>query len=432
MSIKLKNCIILATDENDNFTVLKQEVLCVKDDKISYIGPEPDAPECDNEKDMHGAIVMPGLINAHCHGPMTLLRGVGGGLALQEWLETAIFPIEDKLIPIDVERGEWLAVMEMLASGVTCVSEMYDFPWSTGKVLRESGMRGNICRVGLAFSEDKEIPPNRFNECVELVRDWNDPDDRVRAEFCLHSEYLTNESFVRKIAEINNEYRKSVNVHVSETKKEHEECKLRQGGLTPIAYLDKCGVLDNITYAAHCVWVEPEDMEIMAARGTSAVFNPSSNCKLASGFAPIIDLKKAGVNVGIGTDGTASNDNLNMFEEMHLASLLIKNTARDATKGNAADILKMATVNGARAMGRFDTGELKVGMKADIIAVSMDKPHMFPAFDIMNILVYSAQASDVVMTMVDGHILYENGVYNTIDVERVKAEMKESIKRIYS
>jgi 5-methylthioadenosine/S-adenosylhomocysteine deaminase len=173
-------------------------------------------------------------------------------------------------------------------------------------------------------------------------------------------------------------------------------------------------------------------MEIMAAKGTSAIFNPSSNCKLASGFAPITELKKAGVNVGIGTDGTASNDNLNMFEEMHLASLIIKNTGRDATLATAEEILKMATVNGARAMGRTDTGELKCGMKADIIAVSLEKPHMFPAFDIPNILVYSAQASDVVMTMVDGRILYKNGEYTTLDAEKVKAEMQESLNRIYN
>lgn len=432
MSYKFKNCIILATDENGNFTVLRHEVLCVKDDKIIYIGPEGEAPACECEKDMKGSILMPGIVDAHCHGPMTLLRGVGGGLALQDWLEKAIFPIEDKLTPLDVERGERLAVMEMLASGITYVSEMYDFPKATGMVLRETGMRANICRVGLSFSEETQIPPGRFEECVELVRDWKDPDDRVRAEFCLHSEYLTNEGFARKIAEINRDYNATVNIHVSETRKEHEECKARHNGLTPIAYLEKCGILDNKTYAAHCVWVEPEDMEIMAAKGTSAIFNPSSNCKLASGFAPITELKKAGVNVGIGTDGTASNDNLNMFEEMHLASLIIKNTGRDATLATAEEILKMATVNGARAMGRTDTGELKCGMKADIIAVSLEKPHMFPAFDIPNILVYSAQASDVVMTMVDGRILYENGEYTTLDAEKVKAEMQESLNRIYN
>ncbi len=169
----------------------------------------------------------------------------------------------------------------------------------------------------------------------------------------------------------------------------------------------------------------------MAEKGTSAIHNPSSNCKLASGFAPVKELLDSRVNVGLGTDGTASNNNLNMFEEMHLAAMLIKCVGKDATLGTAEEIIKMATVNGAKAMGRYDTGELKAGKKADIIAVSLDKPHMFPAFDIPNILVYSAQASDVIMTMVDGNILYENGEYKTIDKEKTMALVKESLERLY-
>ena len=432
MRTKLKNGIILATGENGDFQVLEGCSLVVNDKYIEYIGPEDDAPKADVEKDMKGRILMPGLVNSHCHGPMVLLRGIGGGLALQEWLETAIFPIEDKLIPEDVEIGERWAVMEMLASGITCVSEMYDFPAKTWDVLKSSGIKGNVCRVGLSFSETEEIPKNRFNECISLVKDFKDENDRVISELCLHSEYLTNETFVRKIAEANSELHANINVHVSETRREHEECKARHNGLTPIGYLEKCGILNEHTYAAHCVWVTEDDIAIMAEKNVSAVFNPSSNCKLASGFAPINEMLKADVNVGIGTDGTASNDNLNMFEELHLGALLIKNIKSDATLLNAEQVIKMATVNGARALGRKDTGELKVGKRADIIAVSMDKPHMYPAFNIPNLLTYSAQGSDVVMTMVDGRILYENGEYKTIDAEKARFEMKKCIERIYA
>lgn len=431
MSIKLKNGIILATGENRDFRVLEGSCIVINGKIIEYIGPEEDAPYADEVKDMRNRILMPGLVNAHGHGPMTLLRGVGGGLALQEWLETAIFPIEDKLTPEDIAVGERWAIMEMLASGTTCVSDMYDFPWKTWEVMKESGIKGNVCRVGLSFSDTEEIPPNRFNECVSLVRDYKDEDDRVFSEFCLHSEYLTKEAFVRKIAEINSELHANVNVHVSETRREHEECKARHNGLTPIQYLEKCGILDENTYAAHCVWVEDGDLEIMKEKKVSAVFNPSSNCKLASGFASIDKMLTKGVNVALGTDGCASNDNLNMFEEMHLGSMIIKNIKSDATKLNSEQMLKLATVNGARAMGRTDTGELKVGKRADIIAVSLDKPHMYPAFNIPNLLVYSAQGSDVVMTMVDGNILYENGEYKTIDAEKARFEMKKCIDRIY-
>ena len=432
MAVKFKNCIILASDEHGEYQVLREAVLCVKDNTIAYIGSENEAPYCEEIKDMGGAILMPGIVNAHGHGPMTLLRGIGGGLALQEWLETAIFPVEERLESRDIEAGERWAVMEMLAGGTTCVSEMYDFPGSMGKVLLESGMKGNISRVGLSFSETEEIPRGRFDECIGFLKEWNDPEERVIAELCLHSEYLTNEKFVRRIAEANHELKRNVNVHVSETRREHEECKVRHNGLTPIQYLNNCGLFEENTYCAHCVWVEDADIEIMHDKKVTAVFNPTSNCKLASGFARIDNMKKAGVNVAIGTDGVASNNNLNMFEEIHIASLLIKNCCMDATKATAEEILKMATVNGAKALGRTDTGEIKVGKKADIIAVSMDKPHMFPAFDIPNILVYSAQASDVIMTMVDGRILYEKGEYLTIDAERAKTDMQASLDRIYS
>ena len=236
---------------------------------------------------------------------------------------------------------------------------------------------------------------------------------------------------VKQIAEANHELKRNVNIHVSETKKEHEECKERRG-MTPIQYLDSCGLFEENTYCAHCVWVEDDDIRLMKEKKVSAIFNPTSNCKLASGFAPIDKMKNYGVNVGIGTDGVASNNNLNMFEELHIASLLIKNCCADATKASAEEILKMATVNGARALGRYDTGEIKVGKKADIIAISMDSPHMFPAFDIPNILVYSAQASDVIMTMVDGNILYEKGEFLTIDAEMAKADVEASLKRLYS
>lgn len=426
----LKNAYVLATKDNDEFEVINNATVGINGDVIDYIGTDADESAYEEVRDMKGSILMPGLVNAHGHGPMTLLRGAGSGLALQDWLNNAIFPVEDKMIPKDIAAGEKWAIIEMLRSGTTLVSEMYDFPWASGEVLKESGIKANICRVGLAFSDTAEIPPERFNQCVDLVKNWKDESGRVRAEFCIHSEYLTNEAFVRRIAEANSEIHSTVNVHVSETKKEHEECKQRHNGLTPIRYFEKLGILEEKTYAAHCVWVEDEDIDIMAAHGTTAVFNPSSNCKLASGFARMPLLLKKGVNVAIGTDGAASNNNLNMFEELHLASLFTKAIAMDPTVTPASEILKMATVNGAKALGRFDTGELKVGKKADIIAVSMNAPHMYPTFDIMNILVYSAQGSDVTMTMVDGNILYDNGNYLSIDFEKAKAELDAALARL--
>lgn len=426
----LKNAIILSTDDKGEYEVIKNGALGIDGEVIDYIGTQPEEKDYDEVRDMKGAVLMPGLVNAHGHGPMTLLRGAGSGLALQDWLNNAIFPVEDRMKPEDILAGERWAIVEMLRCGTTLVSEMYDFPYSTAEVLKTSGMKGNVSRVGLSFSDTAEIPPHRLEECVEFVNNWKDESGRVQAEFCLHSEYLTKEPLVRRMAEINSSLHKTVNIHVSETKKEHEECMQRHNGLTPIRYLEKCGILDERTYAAHCVWVTDEDMEIMAAKHTTAVHNPSSNCKLASGFARVPALLNKGVNVAIGTDGVASNNNLNMFEELHLASLISKCTVLDPTVTPAGELLRMATVNGARALGRMDTGELKTGKKADIIAVSMDAPHMYPAFDIPNLLVYSAQGSDVIMTMVDGNILYDNGTYNTVDVEMAKREMENAIGRL--
>lgn len=423
MKLLLKNCYVLCGHE------VKYTSLVVEDDRIAYIGDKPDS--VDEEKDMHGCVLMPGLINTHTHMAMTLVRGAGSGLALQNWLNDAIFPIEAKMRPDDIKAGAVWAAAEMIAGGTTSAVDMYDFPWAEAEALHETGMKATLCRVGLSFSEETEIPPNRLAECIEFVENFKDSSGRITAEFCIHSEYLTNEKFVRAIAEANRNLHANVNIHVSETQKEHEECKQRHGGLTPIQYLNECGIFENPAYAAHCVWVEDKDLEIMAEKGVSFIHNPSSNMKLGSGFADIKKAKSFGVNVGIGTDGVASNNNLNMFEEMHLAALLAGGLNRDAAAIQAADILDMATINGARAMRRPDTGILEVGKKADIIAVALDGPHMIPAFEILPLLVYSAQASDVRMTMADGKILYDNGEFKTIDMERARYYLDEAIKRIW-
>ena len=220
-----------------------------------------------------------------------------------------------------------------------------------------------------------------------------------------------------------------VHIHVSETEKEHRECMERHGK-TPTQFLKDLGIMDQSCYFAHCVWCTDEDLKIMAEKGATLVHNPSSNLKLGSGIARTADALRAGVNVALGTDGCASNNNLNMFEEMHLAALLPKGFMKDPTVLTAEQVLDMATVNGAKALGRPDTGILKKGMKADIIALDMSAPHLRPTGDIPSLLVYSAQASDVCMTMVDGRILYEDGSYTTIDSARVEKAFMKTVKRL--
>ena len=248
-------------------------------------------------------------------------------------------------------------------------------------------------------------------------------------DLCIHSEYLTDEPFCRDLAAANRDLRRPLHVHVSETKREHEECIARHGR-TPIAYLADVGLLDHGGYAAHCVWATDDDFKIMRDHGVSLVHNPTSNMKLGSGFARIAAAKAIGVNVALGTDGCASNDNLNLFEEMHLAALVHKGLAHDPTVLSAWDIVEMATSNGAKALGRCDSGSLAEGKRADLCVVDLDRPHLAPADDIPNLLVYSAQASDVIMTIVDGSILFDGGQYPTIDVEKAKADFLASSRRI--
>lgn len=425
-NLVLNNCLMLLPERK-----AQKGDIVIKNGKIVEILITPEeralAPK---GIDLAGAIVMPGLINAHCHAPMTLLRGVGGGLPLKRWLNEAIFPIEANLTDEDVAAGMTWGAMELLAGGVTCVADMYEHSLAGAAALAETGVKGNVCRPGLAFSDG--TPKGRLEECIDFVRNFRDPNNRLVADICIHSEYLTNEKFCRALAEANHEFKRPLNVHVSETKREHEECIARHGK-TPIAYLADTGLLDYGGYAAHCVWCTDDDFKIMAERNISLVHNPSSNMKLGSGFARIGRAMELGVNVALGTDGPASNDNLDMFEEMHLTSLIHKGVALDPTILSPWEVVEIATKNGAKALCRADTGEIAPGKAADLCVVELNKPHLIPCVDAANLIVHSAHASDVVMTIVDGRIVYERSPEQSwldINHERAKFDFELSLRRL--
>ena len=399
--------------------------LVVEDGRIVEIHEGDGAPPQGVVVDCTGRLVLPGLVNCHGHTAMTLVRGLGGGLPLQRWLEEAIFPVEAKMTPEDVAAGAVWGALEMLAGGTTCVADMYDFPDAYDVRLAESGLKASVNRVGLAFADN--VPPNRLAECIAYVA--RGCTDRINRDFCVHSEYLTNEKFCRELAAANREFRRPVHVHVSETEKEHRECLARHGR-TPIAYLADTGLFDYGAYAAHCVYATDDDFRIMAERGVTLVHNPTSNMKLGSGFARIPAARAAGVNVALGTDGCASNDNLDMFEEMHLASLIHKGLAKDPTVLGAWDVIDMATVNGAKALGRSGTGALVVGKRADFCIVDLGRIHLTPCLDIPNLVVHSMHASDVVMTVSDGEIVYENGQFLKLDQERAKFDFLCAVRRL--
>lgn len=426
----LKNCDILSGSPAENH-VIRNGYLGIDGMTIDYIGQEKPARDHDEVRDMKGCLLMPGLINCHCHSPMVLLRGVGSDLPLQEWLFDWIMPIEANLREEDVLAGTRLAVMEMLAGGTTSFTDMYDFPAQTAQVVSECGIKANLCMP--LVCQDPELKGEdcrRIADSLAFFKAFHETaQGRLLVDFGIHSEYLTTPRTVEYFSAICKEEGGRVHLHLSETLREHTECKQRYGK-TPAEWFRDLGTLDSPVLAAHCVHCEDTDLDIFVEKGVSLIHNPSSNMKLGSGFAPIVKALQKGVNVVLGTDGAASNNNLNMLEEMHLASVIHNGYHRDATVVGPGQVMSMVTVNGALAQGRPDTGELTVGKKADIVALSFDGPHMFPALEVLPMLTYSAQGADVRMTMVNGKVLYENGSYLTLDAEQVMHGARHSVAHL--
>lgn len=431
MKLLFKNADIITMKDN-HVEVLKNAYLGVNGSIIDYLSTEEPKEKYDVEKDMSGKLLSPGLINCHTHASMTLLRGRGSDLPLHEWLFNYMFPVEAKMTAEDIKAGTELAVLEMIRTGTTSFSDMYIFPETTIKVVGEAGLKCSVDRYMQSFSLEETYEENgRGRESIELYQKYhNSYDGRIHVDFSIHAEYTCNEMMVRKYSEDCKKLGARMHIHLSETKSEHDACKEKYGK-TPAQWFNDLGTFENPTFAAHCVWVEEEDIDIFKEKNVSVVHNPSSNMKLGSGFAPIPKMIEKGINVTLGTDGAASNNNLDMFEEMHLASIIHNGYHLDPTLMKAETVFLMATKNGALLQGREDTGVLEVGKKADIIALDLIRPHLTPNFDTIALMTYAVQGSDVVMTMVDGKILYENGIYYTIDPDRVYEDVREAIKRLY-
>ncbi|MCL2367373.1 MAG: amidohydrolase [Oscillospiraceae bacterium] len=417
----------------DDYSVLTGGYLGVSGDRICYIGQEKPSEAYESFRAMPGHLLIPGLYNLHTHSSMVLMRGVGSDLPLDRWLEEKMFPVEAKLVDADISVGTRLAMLEMLASGVVSFSDMYMSPQISAAEIERTGMKVNFSKAIVAL--DHSIPHDENAHFIESLAFYDScggsmANDRIKVDFGIHAEYTSHEAIVRRYGEECKARGAIMHLHLSETQKEHRECKVRHGK-TPARWFYDLGIFENPTVAAHCVAIEPGDIELLASCGVTAVHNPSSNLKLGSGFMPLPAMLERGVKLAIGTDGAASNNNLNLFEEMHLASIIHKGYMNDPTVLSPTQLLSMATLAGAAAQGRENCGALKVGYKADIAAIDLDRPHLIPMHDIPAALTYSAQASDVTMTMVDGKILYENGEYLTIDAERVRHDVKQSMGRLF-
>ncbi len=420
---------------DENFKVLENMFLQTREDKIAYIGTTmPEKTSADEEVyDGKGKFLMNGFYNTHCHVPMTILRGYGEGLSLQDWLFTKIFPFEAKLTPEDVYWTTKLGAMELISSGCASISDMYFHIESEAKALDESGIKANICNGVTSFDPNEDLAGNRgWNETWSLLDSVKNGkfSSRIKVDMGLHAEYTNNERVAKLIAEGAKNAGLGIHAHLSETAKEQAECAERHNGQTPAQFMKAAGVMDCPAQFAHCVYVTEEDEEILKKAGSFLIHNPSSNLKLGSGIAPVKRWVEKGLKVCIGTDGASSNNNLDMMEEIHIAALLCRGATKDANAVSAADIVKMATVNGALAQGRKDCGAVKVGNKADIIVFDLMKPNLQPDFDTLANVVFSAQSSDIVMNMIDGRVVYRDGNFAFINKEEVYREVNERLSRI--
>ena len=413
MNIRFYNARILTMKEAED--VFWGEVW-VSNERIIYVGKQEDLekeveasgkerPLWDREIDCKGNLLMPGFKNAHTHSGMTLLRSYADDLPLDEWLNTKIFPVEAKMTAEDIYELSKLAVLEYLTSGITAVFDMYLTPESIARSFDDMGMR--CVQVGAV---------NNFSQSPELVEEMylklNGKSPLQSYMLGFHAEYTCSKELLSKIASLAHKYQAPVFTHLAETEGEVAGCMERYG-MTPMAFLDSLGMFDYGGGGYHCVYMTEDDIRIMKEKGLYAVTNPGSNTKLASGIAPISEYLKAGVPVAIGTDGPSSNNCLDMFREMFLVTGLAKLKEKNAAAVGAMEVLKMATVNGAHAMGLKDADVLAEGKLADMIMIDLYQPNMQPIQNIPKNLVYSGSKQNVIMTMIHGKILYENGVYHT-------------------
>ncbi len=416
MTLLFKNATLLDNRKVDLF---------VRDGVIGAISDKAIEGRFDRVIDCRGNILMPGLYNIHCHAAMVLFRGYGEDMALQEWLETRIYPAEDRLDNDKVYYASQLAIAEMLRGGIVSFSDMYFFCDRTAEAIIESGMKANLSRSMVSFTPGLRAKGDpRFEETRALIKRYHGAaNGRLKVDVSLHAEYTNVESYIRDVAAFTAEEGLMMQTHLSETEKEHEACIARYG-MTPTEFYASCGLFNAPTTCAHGVWLTEHDMELLASNGATVAHNPCSNLKLGSGIAPITRMLEKGVNVGLGTDGAASNNALDLFREMYIASILAKGREKDPTCGEAHTVLKMATENGALAQRRDKCGKIEVGYAADLVLLDTDAIHNIPSYDAAYTAVYSAKSTDVLITMVDGKILYENGVYTTLDIEKIKDGFK--------
>ncbi|GIO11642.1 5-methylthioadenosine/S-adenosylhomocysteine deaminase [Cohnella xylanilytica] len=408
--------------------------LAVEGSAIAGMGageaPEEEKRKARETVNGKGLLFLPGLVNTHGHAAMSLLRGLADDLALQDWLENHMWPMEAKFTGDDVYWGSSLAAAEMILSGTTTFVDMYDHMDRVAQVVEASGLRASLTRgvIGLC---PPDVQTAKLNDAIQFARDWHGKaDGRIQAMMSPHAPYTCPPDYIERIVAAAHELGLPLHTHMSESAAEVAQ-NVKDYGVRPVEHLDRLGLFSRPALVAHAVHLTDEEIALLAERGVAVSHNPVSNLKLASGVARVPDLLRAGVTVSLGTDSAASNNNLDLFEEIRLAALLHKGVSGDPTAVPAAEALRMGTVYGAKSIGlEGQVGMLKPGMKADLIAVSIAKPHFVPATDYVSHLVYAASGADVAHVWVDGKQLLRDRELLTLDIERIRFEAQRSFERL--
>ncbi len=417
MALLIKNATLISGKKAD---------ILVEGNRIAKIAPSISA-SAEEKLDASGKLLVPGFINTHTHAAMTLFRGVAEDMELMNWL-SSVRRMEVKVTPSQIYAGSALAALEMIKSGTTCFNDMYFHMGDVAKAVEKSGMRATLgystVDMGDAAKRKSELAI-----CESFVKEWHGKaDGRIKCSIPPHSIYLCSQELLQKSGELSSKYDLPLHIHLSETRKEVFDC-LEKNNLRPAYYLDSLGLLSSRLVAAHCVWLTKEEVRLLASKKASASLNPVSNMKLSGGgAAPLPEMQEFGMNVSLGTDGSASNNSLSMFETMKTLGLLQKNSRWDATVAKDNAIFDAATIGGARALG-IPAGEIKAGKLADIVLIDLKSANMVPRHSLVANAVYSAHAGNVTDVIIDGKIVVQNRAILTMDEEKaVEQAQKEAEK----
>lgn len=434
MGIVIKNVMALMwggdrkENKNEDEFYIDKNTFYIDNGIIAGIGEKPEGFTEDKVIDGKDRLLMPGLINCHCHAYMTLFRNCADDLSFTDWLFGHISPLEDKLEPEDAYWGAKLAILEMVKSGTTCFADMHMNIHQTTRAVDETGVRAVIGR-GLVGDGEDEGGKRRIDEALEEFNKWK-AHPRMTFMLAPHAPYTCSQKYLGQVAEIARENGLGIEIHLSESQTEMENME-KENHMSPIQFVKEAGIFEVPVLAAHCVNLSDDDREILKKTGVSVATNPVSNMKLGNGFADVPAMLKKGIRVCLGTDGAASNNSLNMFHEMNILGLVHKGANREAQCVSAMQVLKAATIDGARALELgSQIGSIKEGKQADLILIDTTEPQLNPENNLISGLVYSANGSEVRTVLVAGEILMEDGELKTMDAEEILKEVNERARRL--